>query len=768
MNQKKKYCKLYLFVLSFLIGVLACAQYGCKTEFDKYYEYPDNLAGPIYQQLAADTAFTEFVKAIDKLPTFKKAINTSGLYTAFIPSNAAIKKYLRTKYSKNSFDEFNMGLSSDSIAVQGFVDAHFVLDMYFAYNFNKAILDITGNYIIIGDGGDKFRYFLRYREPIYDYLDVNVNTIRKVRPENKMLSVYMDKYLKKYGMTSDYEALFGRAPGDFNVEGAHVLPDKRDIAAINGVIHGIDRVLEPKKNLVDIQKDINPMFDKMGAFNVQLYYDADATASEGTRGETLDSLFRRDAIFSQMYNYSDENRMFTFLNPPKEAYENYINQVVIPKYRNSIDSIHFLTKLYLTNNYMLNYAAWSSSMEHGVITPCYDTIVKPKYSSVTTASNGLIYNLSDLILPSAFNSVARGFMLNWEYSYFYDLAINFYATSTPSGTSTSYNNSIIQYLQDKNKRFTIFIPCNDALKDFEGYGVVRETVFKKSFNAYNYRRSDRRMASRQQDSIVNYMIIPDMVITPEDVVSATNKWYETRLGNYIQIKDGKLDGEIPLDTYEITDNGIIYYLSGSKTPIKPGGSIADIIKANFPNFYAIIKARSVEEDKNDVSDPKLADADNPKLESFLKSSSEMFTVFIPTDAALDAYKDTHGLGAYDSDKKWGQVIKYLMTKTRVYTDGTFKQDEASMNPYPEDNSKFVSVYKDVIYADPAGQDEYSFFKVSYPSGNMVVTSKDGETANVVSTLYKTRNVFDIEATNGVIHAIDKVLVPPTQSYPDKK
>jgi uncharacterized surface protein with fasciclin (FAS1) repeats len=762
MNQKKKYCKPYLFALSFLIGMLACVQYGCKTEFDKYYERPENLEGPIYQQLAVDPLFAEFVKAIDKLPEFKKAINTSGLYTCFAPENEAVKEYLRS-IGKNSFDDFDMSKTADIETVRAFVDSHFVQDMYFEYNFNKLINDISFS------TADRFRYFLRYREPDYEYFDKRVRYNRKVRPESKQISVFMNKYLTKYRMTADYKSLYGRDPGDFNVEGARILADKRDIAAVNGVIHGIDRVLLPKKNVNDILEDLNPVLHSINEFNTILFYNRTVTEQQASTGGQLDSLFTRYSLFGE--DIYTESSMYTLLNPPKDAYEDYVTNNVLPGFYQNIDSVHFLTKMYLTQPYIYPYAAWSSHLEQGIWNFYGDTIRNPKYSSAVTASNGIVYNLDELMISPALKSVARGFMLNSNYSWFFDNATHLTAEVTETSIRTTMNSDNIDYLQDTKKKFTIFVPCNDALRSVDGYDITREIILNISRDAkfYNYRKGGRSMTILQKDSLFNYMVIPDTLITESDLASANNNWYETRLGNFIQIDRGTFNG-VRIDRSERADNGIIHYFDKSVIPVKPTGTIGEVIKndvdaktnSEYSNFNTIIRAFRVEAEKKSA-DSSLPDDENSTLYDFLRYTANSYTLFLPTNAALDEYKTTYNLGDYGSDAKWGQIAKYLITKTRVYTDGTYKQDEAAMNPLPSDPTRFVSVFRTLVHADPSADDVWATFKITYPGGAMTVTNEAGdETGTVQDVTYNYTIVKDIEAVNGVIHVINKVLTPPDQ------
>lgn len=731
--------------LLYLLCLLPVMQMSCKEDFGGYYVLPEGLEGPIYQQLSTDTAFSEFVKAIDKLPQFQQAINSSGLYTAFAPTNHAVRTYLKQKYSKRSFDEFNMDNASDALIVQQFVDAHFILDMYFEYNFNKLIEDE-------GTFNDQFRFFTRHKDPIFDYYDKNVKLTRKVQPDNKMLFVFTNKMLTKYNMVSDYQDLYGGPAGAFNVEGSQVVAGKKDIPAINGVIHAIDKVLEPRQSMQRLLENENPTYLSLQDKFIFLRYSGDIT-----QAGKIDSVFNWTVTYG--VNLLNESNFRTVFCPPKDAFKEFIDTKVLPGFNYYMDSIPPAIQAYLSYGYVTDFMQenasgiyWPSYLKSGVRTMWGDTL-KPVIKETKLASNGLVYILEDLNLPSAFKTVAKGPMLNSRYRWFLDIMMS----------GGSYFENLV-YLSDKYKKFTFIVPQNLALRNIDGYDITRERNTSGSIlTEYSYRRGGRRLTTRQMDSLTNYMIIPNRMILPDEFASMQNSWIETRVGTFMQIEDGKIEGNIPLIDYELTENGIIYYLNGAEAPMMPRANLASVIKVSFPNFYKIIKARLLEDEGKDEA---IRDTDINSLEDLLKMNSESVSVFIPTDVALETYKTDNGLGEYDQDKKWGDVVKYMITRTRVYSDGSFKQDEAALNPDPNDPTKFVSLYKSVVYHhDITGVDRYAPLTVNNNGVNMTI-SGNGVTANVVPILYKNRMLRDIETSNGVIHPVDNVLPPPVQVIPD--
>src|SRR5688572_30622676 len=67
--------------------------FACQKKFDKFYERPDTLDQPIYQQLQAKGKFGQFLKLIDKAG-YKQTLSTAGYWTLFAPHDSAVSVYL--------------------------------------------------------------------------------------------------------------------------------------------------------------------------------------------------------------------------------------------------------------------------------------------------------------------------------------------------------------------------------------------------------------------------------------------------------------------------------------------------------------------------------------------------------------------------------------------------------------------------------------------------------------------------------------------------
>src|SRR5690349_417775 len=65
---------------------------NCKDKFDEYYERPEWLEAPIYQQLESKGNFKHFLGAIEKAG-YKNTLSAAGYWTVFAPTDAAFEQY---------------------------------------------------------------------------------------------------------------------------------------------------------------------------------------------------------------------------------------------------------------------------------------------------------------------------------------------------------------------------------------------------------------------------------------------------------------------------------------------------------------------------------------------------------------------------------------------------------------------------------------------------------------------------------------------------
>ena len=69
---------------------------ACKKEFNAFYQRPDTLEKPIYQQLEAKGNFTQMLALIDKAG-YKATLSAAGYWTLFAPHDSAFKVFMLKK-----------------------------------------------------------------------------------------------------------------------------------------------------------------------------------------------------------------------------------------------------------------------------------------------------------------------------------------------------------------------------------------------------------------------------------------------------------------------------------------------------------------------------------------------------------------------------------------------------------------------------------------------------------------------------------------------
>lgn len=172
-----------------------------------------------------------------------------------------------------------------------------------------------------------------------------------------------------------------------------------------------------------------------------------------------------------------------------------------------------------------------------------------------------------------------------------------------------------------------------------------------------------------------------------------------------------LDGSAKVSMADIgTQNGVIHVIDGVLLPNLVQTAIAyDDGKAKFSTLVTAVKAAGLVE---------------------TLSGPGPFTVFAPTDAAFDALKTSIGEDAFKAilaDKdKLTKILTYHVVGASVYA-------------------------KDVAAGEVATV-QGGKLKIKVADGKVAIGDSTNTDANVVFT--------DVPSRNGVIHVIDKVLLPP--------
>ncbi|MES2881860.1 MAG: fasciclin domain-containing protein [Bacteroidota bacterium] len=95
---------------------------SCKKQFNDYYERPESLEPPIYQQLTSRGNFKSILAAVDKAG-YKQILSSAGFWTFFAPHDSAFQVYLASK-NLSSVDQL------DSVACRDIVTYSLVYNAF--------------------------------------------------------------------------------------------------------------------------------------------------------------------------------------------------------------------------------------------------------------------------------------------------------------------------------------------------------------------------------------------------------------------------------------------------------------------------------------------------------------------------------------------------------------------------------------------------------------------------------------------------------------
>lgn len=288
---------------------------------------------------------------------------------------------------------------------------------------------------------------------------------------------------------------------------------------------------------------------------------------------------------------------------------------------------------------------------------------------------------------------------------------------------------VLEALSNPEGTYTVFAPTDAAfVAAFEALGVTAEDVLANP---------------ELLTAILFYHVIPGTEFNAEAVVALDGAYAGTLLPDsplYFSVAEGvAYVNEAAVVTADIqASNGIVHVIDGVLLPeaeeeateeammeepmMEPVGSLADTViaasSAEAPEFTVLLAAVQ-------AADPMVVE---------ILSTGGPYTVFAPTDAAFGALLEALGMDAEtllaDTDLLNGVLAYHLVPG--VFTSAGVVE-LASM----EDGAWLASILP----------------------GYYVTLSLDGESVLVNdSTVIE----VDVNATNGVIHVIDTVLLPPSE------
>lgn len=726
--------------LSFLFLFLLLASACSKKEWDEYYGRPDWLGAPIYQQLEERQNFKSYLALVDKAG-YKTILSSQGWWTVFAPNDAAVSLYLK----ENNISSIEQISEKDAQAI---VKYSVVMD---AYRKDQ----LTG--FQVGGGGQPNMAYKR-RTAYYDFVKdgpnaqyskiidgnstakdgVNSGVYIANDNNNKHIPYFIQGFMEAKELSAaDYNAVFPNIPyTGFNVAGSSVV--NADILAENGVIHEIDHVVAPLKNIDDelaVRSDYSEFKKLLDTYMVTYTEDADLTRrynvlTGGTEKVYVKLYSSAMAFAPNSENYTNNTTEpqtdgFSMVAPSNTALNDYLYnpQTGILRKFKSFDAA---PPSVLTD--FLKAHMWSTTLWHSKlgITPNAQneraTFSMTDVREEKMMSNGMFYGI---------NNVQRSNVFRTAYSVPYlDPAYLLFVRALEQ-TSVKYT------LINPNRKFTVF-SISDAQFLQENITYNSQYLrweYTSNGVVQNAQASQTRVHRIVQNSIINEDL-PDL--SGKGVLLASNDEYiKYNNGKVFAAGNEDVGDAATVTGSENTVNGHVYTTSGviRFTEKEIGFHLEKLAAqnaANFSHFYNYLRNSVIYNATTQVITGT--------------STGTSYTVFVPTNAAIEAAvkkgllpgNTTTGAPrfspAQDQVEKVSKFLKYhILNKKTVADDG--KVDDA--------------VAVETLLSSLDGEKEY--INVTKQATGLRLLDSNGNFVNTTTSL--SNNL----SNRTLIHSINKVL-----------
>ncbi|WP_293941417.1 MULTISPECIES: fasciclin domain-containing protein [unclassified Sphingobacterium] len=417
------------------ISLLALTVSCRKEAFDAYYGRPDWLASPIYQQLDSMGDFKNFLNCI-QLSGYQNTLGTAGSWTVFAPTDKAFEQFMneqgiadmtkvspelaeRIVRSSMTYDGERIEKLSDFFSKQGWQPG-------LAFRRRSVYYDFVESEDL---GNGKIRKFVstnRGSDKLYVPIENN----------NKHLTYFFDAYMAQRGLgKSDYTVFYPNSTySGLNVGAANIDPKRNNIAAENGYIHVVDRVLLPEKSIDQYltRSDEYSSFKSILDLFATYTYNADLTRKNEVLTGSKDSVFVKSytgvglALNNENYTKEDANdaqiNNFSVTIPSNEAVDKYVRGMLLQYYPKGST----LKDLYATNSgvlvefinsHLYNTQLWPSQFTNQQNFLGESTkLTKANIKETKLLSNGTFYGVDVCQKANVFQSVYGSVLLNPKYS----------------------------------------------------------------------------------------------------------------------------------------------------------------------------------------------------------------------------------------------------------------------------------------------------------------------------------------------------------------
>lgn len=427
-------------LLIFLIFVSNIAFLSsCENTKDEYYQRPEWLEPPIYQQLEDAGLFSSYLECVE-IAGYSKTFKGAGYITVFAPTDEAFKTYLQQKgvSAVSSLDpDLIKGIVSYSIVSNAY--SKDLLDDYQSTKEQAWIPDIA------------FKRQTQYFKWVYDedyeggsrkVFDIPATaaeagfgvSLSSNDNNYKNIPFFTNNFMATEGISSyDYNYFYPDATfTGFNVEGAQVTGG--DLRAENGFIHIIDKVIEPLPNINELI-DRNQNYS-MFKFLLDEYMRTYALAPSNFLNRYRLVSGTADNVYFKYYpqlNFSPncENYLrygggemydaqidgWSMFVPNDQAMQRFYDEKFL-KYYNNLENVPNNIIAELLNAHMFKNMVWPSKFDNTLNPFGEPARFDPDLNIVEKkiASNGLFYGTNEIQKTNSFYTLMGELFLNPNYS----------------------------------------------------------------------------------------------------------------------------------------------------------------------------------------------------------------------------------------------------------------------------------------------------------------------------------------------------------------
>lgn len=750
------------------LGIVLLA--GCDPDLKKEDKYarPDWLAGKVYTQLLAIPELSTFASCVE-LSGYDTIIDRSGTYTVFAPNNDAFDQWF-AENPYNTVEDIPLEV------LQELVKYHLVQSPWSKIQLQT--LDVYGWIDTLDVNNDKPKGYKRetlllnenrklgveYNER--DKVIQIVDTLQSpwyrmyVTDSRKFSPIFYQDYFSIYDLNSeDYAYYFDRsveAPSDIYYGGAKILGD--EVFAENGFVYNIDQVVDPMRNAYEIleskdgEQSYMLFFDLVNRFP-EFEYNEDLTYDQpgAEDGERVDSLFEisfPDLAFDILNEATTPPRGTYGLPsdvsiryhhgvaaPNDDALRQLENDYLVGAGRwGSIDLAPIHIKRIITNTHISTNTIYPTDFTMGFINGEDDRVYISEGDVVQKeyGSNASFLGLSKAIVPRAFSSVTGPVYQERGYSF------SMFAIEDAG---------LLPALKRMDEDYMLIVE-NDA--DCREDSSLLYDYTEEDFALFQGSGLDAQRkplpVSELRTLILNHVGVRNPYGT------CRKEFIKNLAGNYLVVNNetGEVSGtaptteryrgsvvvqEVPELISDNADNGKTFRVGNWFT--FSATNLYLMIKSDYPVFYNLLER---------------AGLGNSKINKFtFMSESENYTVFAPTDSALNAIQaDT--LAIPDLQRL---LMFHFIQGELIFTDASASPGYYETTRIDESSTDFSTVFSPV-YIDPS----FDVISINDKSGGLYTKiEEEGGFTNQMAgrSLGEGTEVFPLVIINAVVHKTDRVL-----------